>query len=200
MKATRIVVTLGFLTMTAGSALAQKVTNDWDKARDFSKYKTYAWVKGMPAKNQMNDQRIVRVIEGQLAAKGLQRVESGANPDLVVAYHAAVDEEAQFNAMDTAAWGYGAGWRYGYGGGRMSTTTVGGMSTTTVGGMSTTTVTKILIGQLVVNMGDVKDKKIIWHGTASDTVSGKDTPEKAEKTINKAVEKLFKKYPPPAKK
>jgi Domain of unknown function (DUF4136) len=184
MKATRIVVTLGFLLMVAGSALAQKVTNDWDKAIDFSKYKTYAWVKGTPAKNQMNDERIVRAIEGQLAAKGLQKVESAANPDLVVVYHAAVGEEAQFNTMDTGGWGYGPGWRYGYGG----------------GGMSTTTVTKILVGQLVVDVGDVKEKKLIWHGTASDTVSGKDTPEKAEKLINKAVEKLFKKYPPPAKK
>jgi Domain of unknown function (DUF4136) len=94
MKATRIVVTLGFLLMVAGSALAQKVTNDWDKAIDFSKYKTYAWVKGTPAKNQMNDERIVRAVEGQLAAKSLQKVESAANPDLVVVYHAAVGEEA----------------------------------------------------------------------------------------------------------
>ena len=191
MKATRMVVTLGFLTMAASGALAQKVTNDWDKEVDFSKYMTYAWVKGTTAKNKKNDERIVRAIEGQLAAKGLQKVESGANPELVVAYHAAVSEEAQFNTKDTGDWGYGTGWRYGYGGGRVSATTVGGMSTTRV--------TKILIGQLVVDLGDVKDKELIWRGTASDTVSGKDW-EKAEKTINKAVEKLFKKYPPPAKK
>jgi hypothetical protein len=131
----------------------------------------------------MNDERIVRAIEGQRAAKGLQNVESGANPDLVVAYHAAVGEEAQFDTMSTGGWGYGAGWGYGYGG----------------GGMSTTTVHKILVGQLVVDLGDVKEKKLIWRGTASDTVSGKDTPEKAEKLINKSVEKMFKKYPPPVK-
>ncbi len=189
MKAVRIFVPFGFLLMASGGALAQKVTNDWDKAVDFSKYKTYAWVKGTPARNQRNDERIVRAIEGQLAAKGLQKVESVANPDLVVAYHAAVAEDTQFDTRDTGSWGYGSGWRYGY----------GRMSTTTVGGMSTTTVTKILIGQLVVDLGDVKDKELIWRGTASDTVSGKDW-EKAEKTINKAVEKLFKKYPTPAKK
>ncbi len=179
MKGARIVITLGFLLMAAGSGLAQKVTNDWDKSIDYSKYKTYAWVKGTPAKNQMNDERIVRAIEGQLAAKGLQKVDSGANPDLVVAYHVAVGEQAQLNTM-----GYGGGWRYGYGG----------------GGMSTTTVTKILTGQMVVDLGDVKEKKLIWRGTANDTVSGKDTPEKVEKLINKAVEKMFKKYPPPVKK
>jgi hypothetical protein len=33
----------------------------------------------------------------------------------------------------------------------------------------------------------------------SDTVSGKDNPEKPEKTIDNAVEKLLKKYPPPVK-
>jgi Domain of unknown function (DUF4136) len=184
MKGARIVVTLASLLLAAGSALAQKVTNDWDKARDFSKYKTYAWVKGTPAKSQLNDERITRAIEAQLAAKGLQKVESGGNPELVVAYHAAVGEEAQFNTMNTGGWGYGAGWGYGYGG----------------GGMSTTTVTKILTGQLVVDLGDVKDKKLIWRGTASDTLSSNPNPEKSEKKLNKAVEKLFKKYPPPVKK
>jgi hypothetical protein len=51
MKATRITLTLGILSLAVGSALAQKVTNDYDQARDCSKSKTYAWVKGTPAKS-----------------------------------------------------------------------------------------------------------------------------------------------------
>jgi hypothetical protein len=35
---------------------------------------------------------------------------------------------------------------------------------------------------------------LVWRGTASDTVS--DKPEKNEKKIQKAAEKMFKKYPP----
>jgi Domain of unknown function (DUF4136) len=56
----------------------------------------------------------------------------------------------------------------------------------------------ILVGQLVVDIGDVKNKKFLWRGTASGTVS--DKPEKVEKTIEKAVTKMFQKFPPPVKK
>jgi hypothetical protein len=49
-------------------------------------------------------------------------------------------------------------------------------------GMSSTSVHKILICQLVVDFRVVNDKKLIGRGTASDTVSGEDKPEKSEKT------------------
>jgi hypothetical protein len=39
------------LLLAAGVAFAQHITNDFDKTRDFSKYKTYTWVKGIPAKS-----------------------------------------------------------------------------------------------------------------------------------------------------
>ncbi len=179
MKISRIVWSILILSIVAGSAMAQKVNVDWDKTANFTSYKTYAWAQGTPAKNPLMADRIVKDIEAQLAAKGLQKVEPGANPDLVVAYHAAVTEDTQLNTMDTGAWG--PGWGRGYG-----------------GGMSTTTVDKIPVGQLVVDIGDVKNKKFLWRGTASGTLS--DKPEKVEKTINKAVTKMFEKYPPPVKK
>ena len=181
MKAVRIVLSLGFLLMMTGAALAQKVNVDWDKTANFSGFKTYAWSNGTPAKNPLVADRIVQGIEAQLAAKGLQKVEPGNNPDLVVMYHASTDTETQLNTIDTGM--YGAGWgRYGY----------GGM------GSSTTYVDKILVGQLIVDIGDVKNKKFLWRGTASGTVS--DKPEKNEKTINKAITKMFEKFPPPVKK
>jgi hypothetical protein len=42
--------------------------------------------------------------------------------------------------------------------------------------------------------GSVRDKHLIWRGTASDTIS--DTPERNEKNLDKAVDKMFKKFPP----
>ncbi|MCI0387649.1 MAG: DUF4136 domain-containing protein [Acidobacteria bacterium] len=180
MKVTRIVLSLCFLLTLTGSALAQKVNVDWDKSANFTGFKTYAWAKGTPPNNPLMAERVVRDIDAQLAAKGLQKVDASSNPDLVVAYHAAVSEETQLNTMDTGMWG--PGWGYGWGG----------------GGMSTTTVSKIPVGQLVVDIGDVKTKKFLWRGTASGTLS--DKPEKVEKTINKAVKKMFEKFPPPVKK
>jgi hypothetical protein len=176
MRVTRIVFSLTFLFIFTNFASAQKVNVDWDKGTSFQNFKTYAWGNSTPAKNPIMDQRIVQGIESQLAAKGLQKVDPKSNPDLVVMYHAAVATETQLNTIDTGM--YGPGWRWG-----------GGM------GSSTTYVDKIPVGQLIIDIGDVKDKKYIWRATASGTLS--DKPEKNEKTIDKALTKMFEKFPPP---
>ena len=64
------------------------------------------------------------------------------------------------------------------------------------GGMTTTTVSEIPTGQLSVDIGDAKTKKLLWLGSASDTLS--DKPEKNEQKIQKVLDKMFKKFPPPA--
>jgi hypothetical protein len=177
MKVARVVLSFGFLLVLPAMATAQKVTVDWDKATDFSGFKTYAWGNNTHVKNQLMDQRIIEGIESQLAAKGLQKVDASSNPDLVVRYHGSTSTETQLNTIDTGGWGPGWGWG---------------------GGMATTTVDKILVGQLIVDIGDVKNKKFIWRGTASGTVS--DNPQKVEKTLDKALNKMFEKFPPPVKK
>jgi hypothetical protein len=50
---------------------------------------------------------------------------------------------------------------------------------------------------LAVDLIDAKAKKLVWRATATDTVS--DNPQKNEKKIHKAVEKMFEKYPTAAK-
>jgi len=166
-----------FTASNAVNAWGQKVNVDFDKEANFAAYKTYAWTKGTPAQNPLMDQRITDGIDKQLAAKGLQKVDASASPDLAVLYHAAVGAETQLNTMNSGGWGY----RWG-----------GGMGT------STTTVEKIPVGQLTVDIGDAKTRKLLWMGNASDTLS--DKPEKNENKINSALEKMFKKFPPPVKK
>jgi uncharacterized protein DUF4136 len=177
MKGARIVLCFVIVSVLAAAATAQKVTVDWDKATNFSGFRTYAWGNNTPIRNQLMEQRIISGIESQLAAKGLQKVDASSNPDLVVRYHASTDVQTQFNTIDTGGWGPGWGWG---------------------GGMSTTTEDRILVGQLVVDIGDVKNKKFIWRGRASETLS--DNPQKVEKNLDKALNKMFEKYPPPVKK
>jgi hypothetical protein len=43
-------------------------------------------------------------------------------------------------------------------------------------------------------MFDTNNKKLIWRGSASDILAGK--PEKDEKKLEKAVEKMFEHFPP----
>jgi hypothetical protein len=150
---------------------AQDVKVDWDKGANFTGYHTYAWRTGTPAKNPLMGQRIVEGIDKQLAAKGYQQVDINSSPDLIVLYHASTGSQTQLNTMGT-----GWGWSW--------------------GGSTTTTVSEIPTGQLSVDIGDAKTKKLLWLGSASDTLS--DKPEKNEQKIQKALGKMFKKFPPPA--
>jgi hypothetical protein len=170
------------------SAAAQDIKYNFMPGTDFSKYKTYKWVRVPKAEypNDILDKQIMQAIDAQLMMKGLSKSEE--NADLYVAYQASVSQEKQWNSYSTDM---GGGWGYGRWGGW------GGF-----GGSSTTTTTSqtINIGTLNVDIYDVAAKNQIWRGEASKTLgSGKD-PAKVDKNLNKAMAKLFKKYPPPVKK
>jgi hypothetical protein len=170
-------------------ASAQTVKYNFVPGTDFSKYKTYKWVRVPNAQypNQILDQQIMKSIDAQLATKGLTSTE-GDNADLFVAYQAAVSQEKQWNSYSTGGdmWGYGrwGGWG-GYGGGMQTTTT---------------TSSTIHTGTLNLDIYEVATKQQIWRGEASKTLgSGKD-PAKVQKNLDKAMAKLLKNYPPPPKK
>lgn len=187
MKRTSGVVYFGMATcllmLCFVSAGAQEIRYNYLRGTDFSKYRTYKWVRipNVQYPNQILDGQIMQAIESQLSLKGLTKTED--NPDLYVTYQAAVNQEKQWNSYSTGGdyWGWGGwgGW--------------GGMQSTT------TTSSTINIGTLNLDLYDVATKKQIWRGEASKTLgSGKD-PQKVQKNINKAMAKLFKKYPPPPK-
>jgi hypothetical protein len=58
-------------------------------------------------------------------------------------------------------------------------------------------VQEIPMGELAVDIAELKDKKFIWSGTATGTIS--DRPDKVQKMLNKTLDKMFKKFPPPQK-
>lgn len=149
--------------------LAQKVIVDFDKATDFSIYRAYQWKEGTPAPNPLAHQRIVTAIEKNLELEGIARAE--ADPDMYVIYHASIKEE-----LSITDWGH-AGPRWGW--------------------SRDIDVRTIPVGELILDFVDAKDGKLFWRGIGSDTVSS--NPETNEKRINKAVEKMFKKYPPAPK-
>jgi hypothetical protein len=61
-------------------------------------------------------------------------------------------------------------------------------------GESTTTVDDTPVGSLNVDLFDSRTKKLIWRGTASQTLS--DKPEKNTEKLDKAVAEMFRKFPP----
>jgi hypothetical protein len=175
---TRALLLFAILLLIASQAKAQKVTTDFAPGTDFSQYHTYTWGEGRPARDPLIGQRIVAGIEAQLAAKGLRKAGEGEGVDLIVVYQTATDTRTEINTYNSGGW---YGWGYGWG-----------------GGYSQTRVSKIPVGQLIVDLGDVKNKKFVWRGKATSTIS--DKPEKVNKMLDKALAKMFENYPPKPKK
>jgi len=175
------------LLLVGSSALGQDVRYNFDKDTDFSKFKTYKWVqiKGAQQLDDLIDKQIKSALDAELAKKGLSRVETD-NADLLIGYQTAVGQEKQYNSYNTG-WGYGPGWGGGWYGG-------GGSSSTT------TSTTTIYTGQLAVDMYDSAHHDLVWRGVASKTIDTKAKPDKREKNLAKAAQKLFKNYPPQVKK
>ena len=170
------------IALVAAPALAQKTSYDFDKTANFAHLKTYAQKDGTKVGQPLIDSRIVAAIDAEMAAKGFTKVE--ANPDAFVVYHVAFDKEKDISTYSS---GYGGGYGpYGWGWG-------GGMSTTT------TQVRDIVIGTLVVDMADAKKGQLAWRGMAVKEVKTQASPEKRDKSINEAMQKIFKNYPPKQK-
>ena len=133
----------------------------------------------------LTSKQITGAIDAELAAKGMTKTEADT-ADLYIGYQTAIGQEKEFTSYDTG-WGYGAGWGRGWYGG-------GGMSTT-YGSTST-----VYIGQLDLSIYDPAQKQLVWRGVASKTLDPKAKPEKKQKNITKAVQKLLKNFPPQPKK
>jgi hypothetical protein len=163
-------------------AVAQKVSYDYDKTATFSTFKTYAHKEGTKVGQPLIDDRIIAAIDAELAAKGLTKSES--SPDIFVVYHVAFDKQKDISTYSSGyAGGYGPyGWGYG-----------GGMGTTT------TQVRDILIGTLVIDIADAKKGQLAWRGMGVKEVNTQANPEKRDKSINNAVKKIFKNFPPKQK-
>jgi len=164
-------IALGFALMCllAVTAGAQDVNVDWQRGNDFSKYKTYAWGESKnPVKDDMWAQRVVGLIEDQLKAKGLTKVDAGASPSVVVVYNAGVKQNESLQGYRTGGFFMGG----------------------------TGSIQKVIEneGTLVVDMYDPAQKSHVWRGVAEETLS--DKYEKNIKKVESMVKKMFEKYPP----
>lgn len=182
MKKSVNLILLGLLCFSA-ALTAQDVTYNYAQSADFSKFKSYKWVpiKEGVHPDQLIDQQIRSALDVELAKKGLVKTDS-EEANLLIGYQLAIGQEKQVNAYNTggAGWGYGARW--------------GGMSTTTA------TTSTINIGMLVLDMYDPAEKQLVWRGKASKTLDANAKPDKRQKNLAKAAQKLLKNYPPPVKK
>jgi hypothetical protein len=180
----RLVATALALLLVPAMASAQKTSYDYNKAANFAGFKTYALKDGTKVGDPLIDERIVAAIERELATKGLTKSD---NPDVFVVYHVAFDKQKDISTYSS---GYGGGYGpYGWGWG-------GGWT----GGTTSTQVRDILVGTLVIDMADAKKSEVAWRGMGVREVNTQANPEKRDKSINEAVKKILKNYPPKVKK
>jgi Domain of unknown function (DUF4136) len=167
-----------FFALFAGTISAQDVSVDYDKTFDFNTLKTFSIKIATSWGNPLGEKRVTDAIEAALTKKGWTKAEEGS-ADALVMLHGATQQKKDLNTFYSGYGGYG--W-YGWG---------GGMST------AHTTVSEYTVGTLVVDIFDAKSKQLVFRGIGQDELS--DNPEKNQKKIQKATEKMFKNFPPKPK-
>jgi hypothetical protein len=160
------------LLLTAGTLIAQDVRYNFMPRTDFARYRTYKWVNiGGAHPDQIMDAEIKQSVDSQLALRGMTKTDSDP-ADLYIGYQSAIDEERQWDAWGTRAFGSGeASW----------------------------TSSTITVGTLVLDMYDPGTKQLVWTGRATKTIDPSSNHEKNMKNLDKAIAKLLKNYPPKQK-
>lgn len=171
------------------SCSSTKITADFDKSIDFTKYKTfeyYGWAKESDKLlNDLDKKRIEESFANEFYKRGLTYVKEGG--ELIVTLFIVVEQKTQTTANTTSMGGYGHyGGYYGYGPGygwgpSYSTTTVSTYD--------------YQVGTLVCDVYDKTTEQLIWEGIASKTID--ENPQSRDKNIPKVIQYLMKKYPVP---
>lgn len=143
----------------------------------FTDYVTYDW--GPPDNLPVGDPRLDNnpffrdylqgAIEKRLAAKGFERATTGT-PDLLVHYHAAVNQKVDVYSVDNAN-----GYCYADCQPRF---------------------VDYEQGTLIVDMVDAKTNKVVWRGWSQDTMNGViDNQARLEKQVEEGVSKMMQLLP-----
>jgi hypothetical protein len=159
--------------VTAATCLFADVSAQYDHKTDFGKYHTYSWIS-VNAQDAAWQDLIANAIDGQLAARGWQKVASGGDASI-----SAVGSAKSEQVLETYYSGGAGGWAH-------------------HGLFETTTMERVRVGAVHVDVFDTSSKMVVWHGESTDSLSG--DPKKNQKKMEKDVESLFKKFPTKPKK
>ena len=166
--------------------MAQDVIRDYDRSVDLSKYKTFDWVKREKPpiirveesadprlSSEALDSQIHSLVEKELEKKGFRKA-TNESPDFLVSYLAVGKLDLASSQRDTLPsplLPYGH-WRPFY-----------------HTGIDYRLQRK---GTLTIDIVDGATNKLAWRGSATDTFS---EAKEAPKKIEKAIKKMFKKFP-----
>lgn len=163
----RMIGAVAIASLMASGAYAENVNTDADPAAPFAQYHTYAWTAGTPSPDATTERRIHAGVEAQFSGKVIRLAAPDEPADIYVATHVLANgpKDLVANGFDPAA----------------------------LGGASPIDVRRYTQGTLVVDVYDAKTMNMVWRGVANGT--GSDKPSKNADRIEKALARMFQRYP-----
>ena len=177
------------LLLAACASTTPVVQSDHALGVDFAKYHTYTWVEEPQAYSPITRDKLIRSIDAQMAAKGLQRVANGG--DIALAGRLDTREDVSYHHFSVGLGVGGWGSNGGAGLGTSTGTSRGSRPSRTARPAPKTN----LVGTLVIDMYDAKTKQAVWRATASGNAP--QTPDKVDASLASAIPQMFAKFPPP---
>ena len=180
MRKTVTLMTMAIVVVWLAGCSPIFINHDFDPNADFASYATFSWME-IPEVQEQNaaqdspgvNKRIRDDIDKELTDKGLAKLDDDG--DLLVIYY--LDSKLISDVTNSY-----------YGGVDMyAQSRVGG------GDYIETDVSE---GMLTIDLLDGKSKKLVWRGTAQNDAKTGASDEQAFKTVDKAIAKVFEKYPP----
>lgn len=166
------------------SCSSTKITSDYDKEADFSKYQDFhylGWANDSDQiLNDLDKTRIEQAFANEFARRGIKFVDA-SEADATVSLFIVVDQKTGATAYTDYHGGMGYGYGYpGWGWG---------------GGYATTRYQEhdYLEGTLVVDVFDAESKKLVWQGVSSGTIN--ENTKNREDRINRLAQSMMREYP-----
>lgn len=154
-----------------------KTFSDYNETADFRQYKTYAWSNVEEAFNEdypqydnsLNRTRIKKAIDAAMQERGYILRADASEADLQVDFHINLEQKAvPYHGTEIDEFELGA--------------------------FKPTGIYQYNEGTLIIHWVDLKRKEIVWQGVASKVLDISQI-DKAERTIQKGVQKVFAKLP-----
>ncbi len=179
---------LASLLTLAGCATGPEVRVDYDRAADFTRYRTFGFVSPLGTDRggyqSIVSQHLKAATQRELEARGMRLDERA--PQLLVNFNAALSDKLRVWNSPTMALGYGRGY-YGY---RY------GLYSAWPWYADQTTVTQYREGTLNIDVVDAARKQLVWEGVVTDVVTQK-MLDNVQAAVDAAVAAAFAKYPIP---
>lgn len=166
-----ILLYLGFI---VGCSAVYDISYDYDRSVNFTGLKTYNWLPASEntSMTELDLIRIKKAVNAELEAKYLRLTSD--NPDFLIDAYIATKDKVIARGWGNGHYpyltytGYGSGYIYQY-----------------------------EEGTFILDFVNPKSKNLIWRGAAKSNLDYAETPEKRDKLIKEAIQKILQNFPPP---